>query len=208
MFDIGPSELLVIFVVALLVIGPERLPSAVKTTSLWIGRFRRSFHKIKADVERELNADEIRRQLHNESILAEVEDAKNQAKEIASNVERAAVEELGIESQQQTPREGDQQDTAGEEAATESQNEDTSNQADATGDNTEQNNSPGTPAQTSDSTKPAATNNDEPTVAGELKQAVSYVNDISREVQATKEDIAEKIKNPGFANKKKSGETE
>ena len=76
MFDIGPSELLLIFVVALLVIGPERLPSAVKTASLWIGRFRRSFHKIKSEVERELNADEIRRQLHNESILAEVEDAK------------------------------------------------------------------------------------------------------------------------------------
>jgi sec-independent protein translocase protein TatB len=65
MFDIGPSELILIFVVALLVIGPEKLPETVRTASLWFGRFRRSFHKIKADVERELNADEIKRQLHN-----------------------------------------------------------------------------------------------------------------------------------------------
>ncbi|WP_079203448.1 Sec-independent protein translocase protein TatB [Pseudomonas sp. CC6-YY-74] len=69
MFDIGFTELLLIGVVALLVLGPERLPGAVRTAGLWIGRIKRSFSTIKAEVEREIGADEIRRQLHNEQIL-------------------------------------------------------------------------------------------------------------------------------------------
>ena len=69
MFDIGFSELLLVGLVALLVLGPERLPGAIRTTSLWVGRIKRSFQSIKAEVEREIGADEIRRQLHNEQIL-------------------------------------------------------------------------------------------------------------------------------------------
>ena len=65
MFNIHSTELLLVCIVALIVIGPEKLPAAVKTASLWIGRFRRSFYKVKAEIERELNTDEIRQQLHN-----------------------------------------------------------------------------------------------------------------------------------------------
>lgn len=70
MFDIGFSELLLVALVALLVLGPERLPGAARTAGLWIGRLRRSFAAIRSEVEREIGADEIRRQLHNENILA------------------------------------------------------------------------------------------------------------------------------------------
>lgn len=70
MFDIGFSELLLVGLVALLVLGPERLPGAVRTAGLWIGRLKRSFLAIKQEVEREIGADEIRRQLHNEQIMA------------------------------------------------------------------------------------------------------------------------------------------
>ena len=69
MFDIGFSELLLVGIVALVVLGPERLPGAVRTAGLWIGRIKRSFSAIKAEVEREIGADKIRRQLHNEQIL-------------------------------------------------------------------------------------------------------------------------------------------
>ena len=69
MFDVGFTELLLVGLVALLVLGPERLPGAVRTAGLWIGRIKRSFSAIKAEVEREIGADEIRRQLHNEQIL-------------------------------------------------------------------------------------------------------------------------------------------
>lgn len=69
MFEIGFMELLLVGLVALVVLGPERLPGAVRTAGLWIGRLKRSFSNIKAEVEREIGADEIRRQLHNERIL-------------------------------------------------------------------------------------------------------------------------------------------
>ena len=69
MFDIGFMEMRLVGLVALVVLGPERLPGAVRTAGLWIGRLKRSFSNIKAEVEREIGADEIRRQLHNERIL-------------------------------------------------------------------------------------------------------------------------------------------
>jgi len=87
MFNIGSFEVLLICVIALLVLGPERLPSAVRTAGLWIGRFRRSFYKVKSEIERELNADEIRRQLHNESVLAELESAKESVETVAKDTQ-------------------------------------------------------------------------------------------------------------------------
>jgi sec-independent protein translocase protein TatB len=70
MFGISFGELLLIALVALLVLGPERLPGAARTAGLWVGRLKRSFNTIKQEVEREIGADEIRRQLHNENILS------------------------------------------------------------------------------------------------------------------------------------------
>ena len=80
MFGISFSELLLIGLVALLVLGPERLPGAARTAGLWIGRIKRSFNAIKTDIEREIGADDIRRQLHNEHILGlqrDVQSLKN-----------------------------------------------------------------------------------------------------------------------------------
>ncbi|MBX8497677.1 Sec-independent protein translocase protein TatB [Pseudomonas cichorii] len=76
MFGISFSELLLVGLVALLVLGPERLPGAARTAGLWIGRLKRSFNAIKQEVEREIGADEIRRQLHNEHILSLEEEAR------------------------------------------------------------------------------------------------------------------------------------
>jgi sec-independent protein translocase protein TatB len=60
MFDIGFAELLVIAVVALLVIGPERLPRVARTAGMWVGRARRFVSSVKADIDRELAADELK----------------------------------------------------------------------------------------------------------------------------------------------------
>ena len=87
MFNIHSTEILLILIVALVVIGPDRLPMAVKTAGLWIGRFRRSFYKVKAEIERELNTDEIRRQLHNESVLAQIDEAKAKVESVAKETE-------------------------------------------------------------------------------------------------------------------------
>lgn len=63
MFDIGFAELLIIGVVALLVIGPERLPGAIRTGSAWLNRFRRGFNDIKQEVQQELHNDAVMREL-------------------------------------------------------------------------------------------------------------------------------------------------
>mgnify|MGYP005637291697 CR=1 FL=1 len=76
MFDIGFPELVLISIVALLVIGPERLPETIRTIMLWIGRVRSTFTNIKTELEQELGTDEIRRQIHNESIMKEIRESK------------------------------------------------------------------------------------------------------------------------------------
>ncbi|AWH19438.1 twin-arginine translocase subunit TatB [Stenotrophomonas sp. ZAC14D2_NAIMI4_7] len=63
MFDIGFSELLVIAVVALVVLGPERLPKAARFAGLWVRRARNQWDSVKQELERELHAEEIKRQM-------------------------------------------------------------------------------------------------------------------------------------------------
>ena len=86
MFDIGFPELVVVSVVALLVIGPEKLPETVRTMSLWIGRIQRSFASIRQEIESEIGADEIRQQLHNESIMKTLEETKNTLQQAGKDV--------------------------------------------------------------------------------------------------------------------------
>ena len=61
MFDIGFSELLVIAVVALIVIGPERLPKVARTAGHMLGRLQRYVNDVKADINREMELDELRK---------------------------------------------------------------------------------------------------------------------------------------------------
>ncbi|WP_027079530.1 Sec-independent protein translocase protein TatB [Luteimonas mephitis] len=63
MFDIGFSELLVIAVIALLVLGPERLPKAARFAGLWVRRARAQWYSVRSELERELAADELKRSL-------------------------------------------------------------------------------------------------------------------------------------------------
>jgi sec-independent protein translocase protein TatB len=63
MFDIGFAELLIIGVVGLLVIGPERLPGAIRTGSAWLNRLRRGFNDIRQEVQQELHNDAVLREL-------------------------------------------------------------------------------------------------------------------------------------------------
>ena len=61
MFDIGFSELLVIGLVALVVIGPERLPRVARTLGHLAGRLQRYVGDVKADINREIELDELKR---------------------------------------------------------------------------------------------------------------------------------------------------
>ena len=86
MFDIGFSEIVVCAIVALIVIGPERLPETVRTIGLWIGRLKRSLRDTRQEIERQIGVDDIRRQLHNEDIMRSLENAR---KDINSVIEHS-----------------------------------------------------------------------------------------------------------------------
>ncbi|MBQ62651.1 MAG: twin-arginine translocase subunit TatB [Gammaproteobacteria bacterium] len=92
MFDIGLPELLLVSVVALLVVGPDRLPESIRTLSLWLGRFRRSFANIKQEIENEIGADEIRAQIYNESILEDIAKSKETLEEVRTELTGAVAE--------------------------------------------------------------------------------------------------------------------
>ena len=89
MFDIGFPELLLISVVALLVVGPDRLPETIRTMALWIGRLRRSFANIRQEIENEIGADEIRAQLYNESIMQDIKQSGETLQEVKNDVAEA-----------------------------------------------------------------------------------------------------------------------
>ena len=88
MDHIGFSELVLLGIIALIVLGPEKLPGAIRTASLWIGRMKRSFNTIKTDIEREIGADEIRRQLRNEAIMDKFKQTKAQVNDAVNTVKK------------------------------------------------------------------------------------------------------------------------
>lgn len=61
MFDLAFSELLVIGVVALVVIGPERLPKVARTAGQWLGKLNRYVSQVKQDIDRDMKLDELRK---------------------------------------------------------------------------------------------------------------------------------------------------
>ena len=82
MFDIGFSELMVIAVVALIVIGPERLPKVARTVGLLFGRMQRYVNDVKADISREMALDDLRK------LQANIQ-------ETADNLEQSMKQEVG-----------------------------------------------------------------------------------------------------------------
>ena len=63
MFDIGFVELLICGVIALLVLGPERLPTAARAAGRWIGGARRMVSQFSSELDRQLKAEELREEL-------------------------------------------------------------------------------------------------------------------------------------------------
>lgn len=83
MFDIGFTEMMIIAVVALVVLGPERLPKVAKQVGEWMGKLRRYVDDVKSDINRQMELDELRK------LQAEV---KGAAESIKSQVESAVGE--------------------------------------------------------------------------------------------------------------------
>jgi sec-independent protein translocase protein TatB len=95
MFDIGFSELFVIGIVALIVIGPERLPKVARTAGHLFGRMQRYVNDVKADINREMELDELRKmKTQFESAAREVETSVNQQVNSISAEVQAAHDEI------------------------------------------------------------------------------------------------------------------
>lgn len=97
MFDMGFTEMMLIGIVALIVIGPERLPGVARTAGKYFGRLKRFMTTVKADVEQELRADELRQILaQQQKELDTIKDSISDAgKEFGEQVD--AVDKVGEE---------------------------------------------------------------------------------------------------------------
>ncbi len=81
MFDIGFWELTLIGLVALIVIGPDKLPGLARTAGLWIGKMRYFLNNVKADINRELKTDELRNALQNNADIDELKQILNSTRD-------------------------------------------------------------------------------------------------------------------------------
>ena len=93
MFDVGFWELGLIALVALIVIGPERLPKVARTAGLWLGRGRRFISSVKADIDKEIKAEELKEILEKQAKEANpmheiIEETRNDLDEIKQQAER------------------------------------------------------------------------------------------------------------------------
>ena len=85
MFDIGFSEIMVVAIISLIIMGPERLPETVRTITLWLGRLRQFISSARSELEDEVGIDEIRRQLRNEKIMRDLEKTKDELAGLAED---------------------------------------------------------------------------------------------------------------------------
>ena len=74
MFDVGFWELVFIAVIALLVVGPERMPKIARTAGLWLGKMRGFVSSVKQDIDRELAAEELKAVLEKQAAVPELEE--------------------------------------------------------------------------------------------------------------------------------------
>ena len=94
MFDIGFQELVLISVIALIVVGPERLPKMARTLGLWSGKIRYYVNQVKNDIDREVRAQELKELL--DKPAAELKDLSSVAEETKGALDeaKAAIETI------------------------------------------------------------------------------------------------------------------
>ena len=76
MFDIAFSELILVAVISLIVMGPNRVHETVRSVGLWVGRIRQAISSAKRELENEVGMEEIREKLHNEEVLRNINETK------------------------------------------------------------------------------------------------------------------------------------
>ncbi len=95
MFEVGFSELLMVGLVALLALGPDKLPKAAREAGFWLGRLRQISASVKAEIQQELYAEEVRQMLRRE---------ESELRNILDETERDIAETLAaVEPEAQSP---------------------------------------------------------------------------------------------------------
>ena len=107
MFDIGFSEMFVIAVIALVVLGPEKLPRVARTAGHLLGRMQRYVNDVKADIHREVELDELRKlqkEMQNtansieQSVKGQFDSVQTEFKQIGDSTQKALSDPLGLQS--------------------------------------------------------------------------------------------------------------
>jgi len=88
MFDIGFSELVLIAIVALLVIGPDRLPKVARTAGLWVGKMRGFVTSVKADIDQELAVDELKKILKEQADASGIHEIIEETKSTTDEIQK------------------------------------------------------------------------------------------------------------------------
>lgn len=86
MFDVGFFELIIVAIIGLFVIGPERLPGAIRAVAMWVGRVRYYISETRSEFEKHIGADDIRRELHNEQVMRSLEALKKSKQELEDSI--------------------------------------------------------------------------------------------------------------------------
>ena len=97
MFDVGFSELILLGIVALVVLGPEKLPHAARMAGAWLGRIRRTVIDIQAEIEKEVSAAELKQRMNDE--IARLKAATDPVTEEIQAVENTIHQQLNDASQ-------------------------------------------------------------------------------------------------------------
>lgn len=114
MFDIGFWEIFLILILALLVVGPERLPKAARTAGYWLGKARRYVEGVKEEVASEFDVNELKRMVHNQEVqINELQSQLNETVTIDDNTPQKSepdyeiIEEGASEAGQESKKAGD-----------------------------------------------------------------------------------------------------
>jgi sec-independent protein translocase protein TatB len=107
MFEIGFSELVMVALVSLLVIGPERLPRAARIAGYWIGRTRAMINNAKAEIQLELRAEEMRQLFKEESGLNDFQSVVDEAHETVQSIQSSitSLSKDGVDLTKRPPHE-------------------------------------------------------------------------------------------------------
>lgn len=112
MFDVGFSELLIIAVVALLVLGPERLPKAARFAGLWVRKARAQWYSVKSEFELELAQEEMKQHLQSveNSIKTPMQELQNDLQEAKNDINNGFVDAVENEMQNEAVPRGAEMD--------------------------------------------------------------------------------------------------